>query len=158
MTTDAPLPGALVSDPRLIELRPRFRLRIGHVLAELEHQGWKPRISNAYRSAEEQRRKYELRFSKTPRLGFHGWGLAADIIDRRVGWPKRPGEWEFAARFGHALRDACDLHDVACGGWWRQSNPAWARHNLGWDPFHTWDHKAPREMKVEYLPEMREPW
>jgi len=154
-TDDATLPGTLASDPKIIQLRPKFRLQIGYVLAELEGQGFQPRIANAYRSAAEQLEKYKKGYSKSKKPGHHTFGLAADIIDRRVGWP----DWddkdgvELAAAFAHALRDACDKHDVACGGWWKQTNPGWARHDLGWDPFHTWDHKAPKSMRVEYGPE-----
>jgi len=154
---DAVLPGALASDPKLIELRPHFRHRIGHVLAELEVQGFQPRIASAYRSAASQVRKFEKGYSKSKKPGHHTFGLAADVIDRRVAWPawKDKPAVELAARFGHALRDACDKHDVANGGWWKQSNPGWAAHDLGWDPFHCWDHKAQDSMMVEYGPDQR---
>ena len=145
---DACLPGALGSDPKLRQLRPHFRHKIGHVLAELEAEGYQPRISNAYRSAEAQQRKYDAGLSKTSRPGHHHWGLAADIIDRRWGWVYT----ESCAQFFLALRAACDRHDVANGGWWKRSN-GWKMWGLGWDPAHCFDHLAGSEARVKYGPD-----
>jgi hypothetical protein len=165
---DASLPGALRSDPKLRELRPDFREKIGYVLAELEDQGFQPKISGAHRSAARQLEKFKQGYSKTAKPGRHNWGLAADIIDRRWGWPQRndPQEkWDLTAEFFMALRDACDKHGVASGGWWfgrrhwngkkaTAQNPThrsrWNRYGIGWDVAHCQALKAPWGMRKEY--------
>ena len=147
-TDDATLPGALASDPKLIQLRPKFRLQIGYVLAELEVQGFQPRISNAHRTQAEQEEKFRLGYSKSKTVRHHGWGLACDVIDRRWGWKYIKD----CANFFLALRAACDLHNVANGAYYRQTN-GWAMWGMGWDPAHCWDHLAHREDMETYGPE-----
>jgi len=167
---DAVLPGALASDPKLIQLRPEFRDQMGHVLAELELQGFQPKIHGAYRSAAKQREKFRKGYSKVATPGRHNWGLAADVIDRRWGWPQSdssPELWDNAARFFMALRDACDKYGVACGGWWFGRRHAdgskataehpthrsvWNRWKLGWDTAHCQMIGATEEWMVEYGP------
>jgi len=169
-TADAVLPGALASDPKLIQLRDDFRLRIGYVLADLEAEGFQPRISGAYRSAAKQLKKFKDGYSKVSKPGNHNFGQAADIIDRRWGWPKRGDSdevWARDATFFMALRDACDRHGVACGGWWfgrrhyngkkaTAENPThrsrWNRWKLGWDVAHTQALKVPWKFRKEYGP------
>lgn len=146
--TDAYLPGALASDPKLIELRPNFRIKIGYVLAELEAQGFQPKISNAHRTQAQQDEKFRKGYSKSRKVGHHNFGLACDIIDRRWGWVYT----DECAAFFLALRAACDNHNVANGSYYKQTN-GWAKWGMGWDPAHCWDHLAGREDMATFGPD-----
>lgn len=167
------LPGALASDPKLKQLRPRLRLKIGYVLADLEAKGWKPKIHNAHRTQAQQDEKFRRGVSKSRKVKHHNWGLACDIIDRRYAWPQPddpPEIWEKAAQFFLDLRASCDRADlmIANGGWWfggrraggkkpTAENPThrsvWNKWGLGWDPAHCYDHKATTEEQVTYGPD-----
>jgi len=145
---DAVLPGELASDPELRELRPHFRDKIGHVLADLADQGFQPRISNAHRTQAQQLEKFRKGYSKSKKVRHHNWGLACDIIDRRWGWKYT----DDCGAFFWALREACDRHGVANGSYYKKSN-RWKEWNMGWDPAHCWDHLAEREMMETFGPE-----
>ena len=73
---------------RLLELYPSMRSGVQAVLQEMESAGYRPRIQEAWRSAEDQLRAYNAGTSKV-KFGFHNVtatngskeALAADIID-----------------------------------------------------------------------------
>ena len=136
---------------KLAELRPEMQGPVTAVLGRLVVQGYQPKISNAYRSAEEQRKKFAAGFSLTARPGYHHWGLAVDIIDARWGWKVTAEN----AAFFQALRAACDAVGLASGGWWglkpgREKASLWLRYRLGWDPAHCQALNPPRALRVEY--------
>ena len=130
---------------KLSELRPPFKNKVEKILDQLKGQGYQPKITCAYRSAEKQLEKFNKGFSKTSKPGYHNWGLAVDIIDRRWGWVYT----DDCAKFFHALRQACDDEGVANGGWWKQTN-GWKNYNLGFDPAHCQYIGTTKEMKQEY--------
>lgn len=73
---------------RLTELYPTFSKRVASVIAELEKRGYRPRIQDAWRSIEDQRKAYESGHSKL-KFGFHNItaddgtpeALAVDLLD-----------------------------------------------------------------------------
>jgi len=73
---------------RLTELYPTFAARVARVIAAMEAAGWRPRIQDAWRSPEDQKKAYDAGHSKLL-YGFHnvtGAGgskeaLAVDLID-----------------------------------------------------------------------------
>ena len=159
----------LGDDPKLIELRPEFADLIRLVLADLVAVGFKPKIHCGYRSAWQQHQKFEKGFSKSKVPGAHNYGYAADIIDRRYGWPQKesaPEFWEAAAEFFMSLRASCDRHAVGNGGWWfgrrhpdgarataaRPTHPSvWNKFGMGWDVAHSFYIDPPASWKHEYL-------
>jgi hypothetical protein len=145
-------------DPKLIELRPQFRLLIEPILIHLESDGYRPKISNAYRSAQQQLEKVRLGYAMpgATKPGAHNWGLACDIIDRRWGWSLV----EDAARFFAALGDLALAAGLTWGGAWfgaggSRLHPThksgWNRWGIGWDPAHVALANAPEELRREYL-------
>lgn len=134
---------------RLAELFPAFRRRIRGLIRELEGQGFRPRIQQAWRSPEEQRQAFETGHSKLL-FGYHnvtGDGgrpeaLAVDLLDDDNPLnPRREYLLRLAALAGkrrlttgvrwglpQSLRDAIDQAIVAAD--WR------APVKVGWDPCH----------------------
>lgn len=58
------------NEERLKELHPWMRNRVMGLLVDLEHDGWKPRIQDAWRSPEDQKKAFESGHSKLL-YGFH---------------------------------------------------------------------------------------
>jgi hypothetical protein len=136
---------------KLAELRSPMRELVARVLDDIEADGYQPKIVWAYRSAAQQAAKAAAGYSLTARPGYHHWGLAVDIIDRRWGWKVRPENVEFF----RALRAACDVVGLASGGWWglkpgRERPSPWLCYGLGWDVSHCQYIGAPRAWRVEY--------
>ncbi|MFH1184521.1 MAG: hypothetical protein V1755_05720 [Chloroflexota bacterium] len=153
---DQVIPAALARHPKLDELRPQFRPLVAAILADLEAQGYQPKISNAYRTAAQQAEKAKNGYSLTAKPGYHHWGLACDIVDQRWGWKVADDN----AAFFRALRDACDVVGVASGGWWglkpgRERHSPWLRWRLGWDVAHCQIIGAPRALRTDYGPGKR---
>jgi hypothetical protein len=73
---------------RLAELHPTFRARVRKVIASLESSGLRPRIQDAWRSPEDQKKAFESGHSKLL-FGFHNVtakngkpeALAVDLLD-----------------------------------------------------------------------------
>src|SRR6185295_9972499 len=73
---------------RLNTLFPTFAKRVGRLIAALEADGLRPRIQDAWRSPEDQRKAFESGHSKLL-FGFHNVtgpqgqqeGLAVDLLD-----------------------------------------------------------------------------
>jgi hypothetical protein len=95
---------------RLLELHPRFARRVTAVIDEMESEGWRPRIQDAWRSPQAQAAAFAAGHSKL-RFGFHnitGAGgrpeaLAVDLLDDDA--PLTPGKpylLRLAAAAGHA--------------------------------------------------------
>jgi hypothetical protein len=81
---------------RLLELFPTFRVRVERVILELERQGFRPRIQDAWRSLADQAVHVANGTSKTL-FGFHNVtasngskeALAVDLLDDD--FPEKPG-------------------------------------------------------------------
>lgn len=134
---------------RLTTLYASFEKRLKRVIAKLESDGLRPRIQDAWRSPEDQRRAYDAGHSKLL-FGFHNvtgqdgtpQALAVDLLDDNA--PLNAGRsyiLRLAAaaqaeglvtgvRWGvpKAMRDAIDAA-VASGNWE-------APVKVGWDPLH----------------------
>ena len=74
------------NDRKLQELDEQTRAIVKLVLFDLACKGYKPRINEAYRSPEDQERKFKQGLSKIKSGGKHQQRRAADIIDDRYGW------------------------------------------------------------------------
>jgi len=76
------------NEARLLELHPTFRARIEKVIASLESKGFRPRIQDAWRSPEKQKKAFESGHSQLL-FGFHNVtaldgapdALAVDLVD-----------------------------------------------------------------------------
>lgn len=136
-TTKQPPPVSSMS-----ALQPRFRSVLELVIQDLRKQGFQPKVYETVRSAERQRWLFENTSStRTARLGKHGEGLAADLIDGRphpnqarrpgaiIGWGSwadepdaGPGDEEarmMADQFYDALGRAAVARGLVWGGNWR---------------------------------------
>lgn len=134
---------------RMSTLFPTFAARLSRVIQRLEADGIRPRIQEAWRSPEDQRRAFETGHSKLL-FGFHnvtGAGgrpeaLAVDLLDDDSPVnPSKPYILKLAAaaqaevlmtgvRWGvpQKLRSAIDAA-IASGDWD-------ANVKIGWDPLH----------------------
>ena len=145
MVNNLVLPGTETTD--LHALDPAFRRNVESILSELEDRGFHPRIAASYRSPERQRTYYLLgrierslglsavtqvtRSCHNHRAQGNPAALAIDI------WGGRPGAAsEEHAVFFRALRDAAQARGLVSGAAWSQSNAAWKRYGIGWDPAH----------------------
>ena len=134
---------------RLQELFPTVAARVAAVIRELEDEGWRPRIQDAWRSVAAQEAAYEAGHSKL-RYGFHNVtgadgrpeALAVDLLDDDA--PLNPGKpyllrlaaaaeqaglatgirWGLSAKLAQAIDSAISLRD------WQ------APVKIGWDPTH----------------------
>lgn len=143
-------PAILARHPKLAELRPEMQPRAARVIATLEDQGWQPVIRWAYRSAEDQARKYAAGYSKSATPTAHWWGVAVDLIDRRFGW----NVTEQNGRFFLALRDAVRAEGLRSGGDWSRGSSPWKGTDLGRDVAHfewaRWE--VPQSWRREFKP------
>lgn len=134
---------------RLHECHPVFRAQLKRVLHDLEADGYRPRIQDAYRSPERQAEAYAAGRTHV-RWGFHNAtsadghpeALAADVLDDDA--PLAPGR-----RYLLALAMAADRYGLQTGITWglaprlrvavetavaqRQVD---AEVKIGWDPCH----------------------
>lgn len=134
---------------RLTTLYPTFAARVGRVIAQLEASGLRPRIQDAWRSPEDQRKAYESGHSKLL-FGFHNVtgqagraeALAVDLLDDDA--PLEPGRAYMLKLAAAAARES-----LATGVRWglpkklRSAidaaivNADWtANVKIGWDPLH----------------------
>lgn len=134
---------------RLLELYPTFRKSIRRVLVELELQGLRPRIQDAWRSPEDQLKAFQNGHSKL-KFGFHNVtgqnggkeALAVDMLDDNFPLnPRKPYLLRLAA--------AAEKHGLITGIRWGLSSQFrgaidqaildqdWrATVKIGWDPTH----------------------
>lgn len=171
-------------DELRIEVQPVFE----RILDDLTSQGFRPKISNAYRTPAQQREKVlrgwaqksaqkiaakAIKDGRFPpwmsikdvvrrlidtgeivvKVGYHNWGLAADIIPKGWGWKKVTPD---VAKFFLALRRSAQKNGLVSGGAWSRSNPIWAKYDLGWDPAHIqvsrWNgQRLPREWRQDIM-------
>lgn len=143
---------------RLHELHPRFAARVRRVLDELESEGWRPLIQQAYRPAAEQQAAYASGHTRQ-RVGFHNIvgrngrpeALAVDLVDDDA--PHMPGR-PFLLR----LAAAADAAGLDTGIRWGLPAPLaravdsaialreWnAPVKVGWDPTHV----QPRDLTLQ---------
>lgn len=134
---------------RLQELYPRFATRVAAVIAELQDEGWRPRIQDGWRPLAAQEAAHAAGHTKL-KYGFHNVtgadgrpeALAVDLLDDDA--PLNPGKpfvlrlaaaadnagltsgvrWGLSARLAQAI-DTAILH--------REWN---APVKIGWDPTH----------------------
>lgn len=150
-------------DPKLIELRPEFRNTISDILDALVAQGFHAKISNAYRTQAQQLEKVKEGYANPSATspGAHGWGLAADIIDRRYAWEVS----EHSAKFFAALGDLAMAAGCTWGGAWfgaggTSAHPThkacWNKWGIGWDPAHVQMGRIRDALKQDYGPGNRE--
>ena len=134
---------------RLQQLFPTFAARVAAVIAELEDEGWRPRIQDAWRSIASQEAAFAAGHSKL-KFGFHnvtGTGgkkesLAVDMLDDNAPLKRST---EYLLR----LAAAAQKHGLSTGVLWGLPAPlqkgvkeASAAKNfkavvkVGWDPTH----------------------
>jgi hypothetical protein len=134
---------------RLQECHPVFRTQLRRVLHDLEQEGDRPRIQDAYRSPQAQQRAAASGHSLL-RWGFHNAtapdgtpeALAADVLDDDA--PLAPSR-----RYLLALASAADRYGLETGITWGLGTPLRravlaaiaardydAPIKLGWDPCH----------------------
>ena len=120
----------------LADTKEPFTSRLKFVLAALRARGHDVKISNTYRSPAGQYSKWQKGYSgskeKGWRPGAHTWGVAADIIQRQ-------DAWKVTARTVALYTDLkviAKTYGLHWGGNYTRSNPAWAKHGIGWDPAH----------------------
>lgn len=134
---------------RMAELHPVFRAQVAAILAEMEREGYRPRIQEAWRSPELQAAAFHAGTSKL-KYGFHNVtaedgtkeALAADILDdNHAEDPRRDYILHLAAA---ALRTGC-MTGAFFGLNEKQKNAlykalvdsSWnAAVSTGWDPCH----------------------
>lgn len=104
---------------------PLFASAVTGVLAALSAQGFDPIVYEAVRSDERQvwlygfGRDYDdgrgiVTHAQTTTNGWHGYGLAADIISAAHGWD--------SGAFFDALRIAAESHGLTSGSSWRMQD------------------------------------
>jgi hypothetical protein len=134
---------------RLAELFPTFSAHVGRVIQRLEDEAFRPRIQDAWRSAEDQLKAYKSGHSKL-RFGFHNvtgsngekQALAVDLLDDDA--PLNPGK-----SYILKLAAAAEAEGLATGVRWGLSKKLrdgidraiaeqdWnAAVKIGWDPLH----------------------
>lgn len=95
----------------LSKLHPAFRARVELLLLRLKARGFDPFLHEAHRSFQ---RAAELEARGTGvSKSMHCFGLAVDIIDRKLGWNARPEFWE-------ALRDEAEALSLTSGARWHR--------------------------------------
>lgn len=89
-----------------------FKEKVERVLKTLEGKGYNPRVCSGLRTEAEQKEKVSKGFSQTMNSK-HLSGMAADIIDRKLGYdaPTTDPFWQ-------ALGDAAEKEDLTWGGRW----------------------------------------
>jgi hypothetical protein len=134
---------------RLKQLFPTFAARVAAVIAELEDEGWRPRIQDAWRSIAAQESAYATGHSKL-KFGFHNVtgadgrpeGLAVDLLDDDA--PLNPGKpyllrlagaaanagLDSGIRWGLSARMAKAVDTAIANREWQ------AAVKIGWDPTH----------------------
>jgi hypothetical protein len=150
VAADGPGPQPIVETAQLSALSPAFRADLEKLVAELEAQGYEPRIAATYRSPGRQEFIYQVGilfelFGAAPSTRARAnqschnahlddgtpASLAADLVPgpaARTG-PER-------ARFFRAMGRSAHKHHLRWGGDWAHKSRGWARYGLGWDPAH----------------------
>jgi len=134
---------------RLLELFPTFRARITNVISELETEGIRPRIQDAYRSPIDQLKAFNTGHSKL-KFGFHNVtgpnnekeSLAVDMLDD-------DNPLNISTRYLLKLAHASEKNGLKTGIRWGLPNKLrlaidtalaaqdWdASVKIGWDPTH----------------------
>lgn len=148
--------------PRLGELTPGFRLKVGQVVNDLRGKGYDPIIASALRTKAQQKEKVAKGYSMTTKSmhlgGSDGLSRAADIVPRGAGWNANKRYWLMLAssamahgcgwgglfglnkglkRFTKADTKAIKraTEDLRRDGWPRNEHPAY-KVVIGWDPAH----------------------
>ena len=134
---------------RLHQLFPTFAARVAAVIAELEDEGWRPRIQDGWRSIAAQEAAFAAGHSKL-KFGFHNVtgangrpeALAVDLLDDDA--PVNPGK-PYLLRLAAAAGDAGLVSGIRWGLSAKMAkaidtaitNREWqAPVKLGWDPTH----------------------
>lgn len=121
-----PLPKPPSEVPRqssLDPLAPKFRAAVEHVIADMQRQGWRVRVFETVRTNERQEylygfgRDYDdgrgpVTAARTASLGWHHYGLAADLVEDDA------TPWVAPQAFWQALGLAAEAHGCTWGGRW----------------------------------------
>jgi hypothetical protein len=151
---------------RKTELYRWFAQRLSLVISELEAEGLRPRIQDAWRSVEDQLKAYNTGHSKL-KYGFHNVtgkngekeALAVDLLDDNS--PLKP-----SAAYVLKVTAAAERHGLTTGARWGLpsklakaidtaiENEDWkAPVKLGWDPVHV----EPADFSVEQAADGQRP-
>ena len=134
---------------RLQQLFPAFAVRIAAVIEELESEGWRPRIQDAWRSAAAQQAAFSAGHSQL-RFGFHNItgpndrpeALAVDLLNDDS--PLNPGK-AYLLRLAAAAQNAGLISGIRWGLTAKLrraidsaiADREWqAPVKIGWDPMH----------------------
>ena len=109
----------MTEQQHLARLDPRIRAKVAAVLTDLRGHGLDPVIAQSWRSVAEQQRLKAMGRS-TVSWSFHNHtrggkpaALAADIVDRRLGWGAPETFWQLLGRSARA-------HGLTWGGDWKR--------------------------------------
>ena len=141
-------------DPSLDALYPPLKGKIEDIIAELEKEGFKPRIVTGFRSRKTQFLKKQQGFS-TVDYSYHNVvtgtkgspkkaSLAVDMIDSRYGWGEEKSgrlllnssKTKGAANFFKRLGAISKKYNLTWGGDWFGLSTDWKNFGIGWDPAH----------------------
>lgn len=75
----------MIENAAFKSLDPVFQPIVREICTKLEKLGWTPVVAEGRRTVEQQRQKVQHGYSKTMK-SYHLSGLAADIIQKGVGW------------------------------------------------------------------------
>ena len=109
----------MTEQQHLARLDPRIRAKVAAVLTDLRGHGLDPVIAQSWRSVDEQKR-LKAAGRSTVSWSFHCHAmngvpaaLAADIVDRRLGWGAPETFWQLLGRSARA-------HGLTWGGDWKR--------------------------------------
>ncbi len=131
----------------LTGLAPKFRDALIDTLADLVHAGWRPRIRESLRTDERQQwlygfgREYDdgrgiVTNAPTAESGWHFYGLATDVGDRRYEDGQEPPE------FYTALAECAARHGLVTGAKWHVGQGG-DRDHVQWGAMAQSPHEAP---------------
>ena len=136
-------------------LDPAFRTKVEAVFSDLKAQGFDPGLGSAWRSPEDQIKKFKTGKSKV-KIGTHSniepstkkpaaW--AADIVQKGVGWASTVQAFDFFV----ALGNAAHKHGLVWGGDWspKKKKIEGKEYTIGWDPAHVeWEPASSAQVKA----------
>ena len=110
-------------EKKLQSLNAPFRVKVKAVIKALQDDGFKPKIFYGWRSVAVQLDLFNKKRSKV-KFSFHNATLkdgipnsyAADIIDKRYGWEKKPENEKFWEALGKTAKD----NGLVWGGDWKK--------------------------------------
>jgi hypothetical protein len=153
------------------DLEPSFAAKLDKLFAAMKAREFAPSLIVGWRNEAWQRNAY---LKGTSRLLYslhtvtypdgRPAGLAADVVEASVAWPKgspetNKADWDKAAAFFHALREEAKKLGLDTGGDYAQHDKMgrpsseWTKYGLGWDPAHV---MLSRDLESSALAALRE--